>query len=103
MSDSEDQPPSVADLLAAGQALEERMRAAQRHLDRATVTGRSADGAVVVLASGGGELRSVRIDPSAITDVAALETAVAEAVRAAAAAAGRMASEWMGEVTIHLY
>ncbi|BCJ35644.1 hypothetical protein Athai_31470 [Actinocatenispora thailandica] len=92
-------------MLAAGRALEQRMRSAEAYLTAAEVRGRSDDGTVTVRASGLGRLRSVQVDPGvfATADTAALENAIAQAIRSAAANAAALARERMGPVEINLY
>ncbi|WP_213453732.1 YbaB/EbfC family nucleoid-associated protein [Rhizomonospora bruguierae] len=98
-------PPDVQEFLRNAQAFEERMRGAQAELERCLVTGRSGDGTVSVLASGLGKLTAVQVDPRVFQerDVQRLQTAIAEAVRAAGASAARMAERQMGPVEINLY
>ncbi|WP_133879294.1 YbaB/EbfC family nucleoid-associated protein [Paractinoplanes brasiliensis] len=87
------------------QAFEQQMRDAQGDLERSVVTGRSADGTVTVLATGLGKLQAVRVDPAVYEqrDAEALQEAIAQAVRAAAANAGRLAEQKMGPVEITLH
>ncbi|MDY7085803.1 MAG: YbaB/EbfC family nucleoid-associated protein [Actinomycetota bacterium] len=87
------------------QAFEQQMRDAQGDLERSVVTGRSADGTVTVLATGLGKLQAVRVDPAVFEqrDAEALQEAIAQAVRAAAANAGRLAEQKMGPVEITLH
>lgn len=97
--------PDIQQLFEQAKAFEATMRTAQSDLAKAVVTGRSADGSVTVLATGLGKLQGVRVDPAVFDrrDVGALQTAIAEAVRAAADSAGRLAAERMGpiEITLH--
>ena len=98
-------PPTFQEFIENAQRLEDRMRDAQGELERAIVTGRSQDGTVVVLATGLGRLQAVRVDPKVYDqrDVALLQTAIAEAVRAAGENAGELATEKMGPVEINLH
>jgi DNA-binding protein YbaB len=100
-----EQSPTLPELIEAGRAFEQRMRAAQADLARAVVTGRSADGTVAVLASGLGQLKAVQVDPAVYEQraPAALQDAIAEAIRAAAANASALAQRQMGAVEINLY
>lgn len=93
------------ELVAAGRAFEQRMRSAQASLENALVTGRSADGTVVVLASGLGRLKAVQVSPAVFDsrDVTALQEAITQSIRAAGANAARLAQEKMGAVEINLY
>lgn len=97
--------PTLNEMVAAGRVFEQRMRSAQSTLDHALVTGRSADGTVVVLASGLGQLKAVQVSPTVFDsrDVAALQNAITESIRAAGANAAALAREKMGPVEINLY
>jgi len=96
--------PDFQEILAGARAMEQQMRDAQSDLERTVVTGRSADGTVTVLASGMGQLKAVQIDPLVFDgrDVVRLQNAVAEAIRAAASSAERLAEQTMGPVEINL-
>ena len=96
--------PDFQEILAGARAMEQQMRDAQSDLERTVVTGRSADGTVTVLASGMGQLKAVQIDPLVFDgrDVVRLQNAVAEAIRAAAGSAERLAEQTMGPVEINL-
>lgn len=98
-------PPTREELVEAGRAFERRLRQAQAGLGHALVAGRSADGTVVVLASGLGQLKAVQVDPAVFDtrDVAALQSAIAQSIRAAAANAATLAQEKLGMVEINLY
>ena len=98
-------PPTFQEFIENAQRLEDRMRDAQGELERAIVTGRSQDGTVVVMATGLGRLQAVRVDPKVYDhrDVLLLQTAIAEAVRAAGENAGKLATEKMGPVEINLH
>jgi DNA-binding YbaB/EbfC family protein len=97
--------PEMQEFLANAQAFEQRMRDAELSLRRTRVTGRSADGAVTVAATGLGQVQSVEVDPAVFDhrDAHRLATAIAEAIRETAAAARRLAEELMGPVEINLY
>jgi DNA-binding YbaB/EbfC family protein len=99
------QPAEMQQFLDQAKAFEQQMRDAQTDLGKTVVTGRSADGTVTVLATGLGKLQGVRVDPSVYDrrDVQALQTAIAEAVQAAAANAGNLATQKMGPVEITLH
>ncbi|WBB80463.1 YbaB/EbfC family nucleoid-associated protein [Micromonospora sp. WMMD882] len=98
-------PPTLADMIEAGRAYEQRLRGAQASLEAALVTGRSTDGVVVVLATGLGRLRAVQVSPTVFDnrDVTALQDAIAQAVRAAAANAAALSAEKMGPIEINLH
>ncbi|AGZ38803.1 hypothetical protein AFR_02570 [Actinoplanes friuliensis DSM 7358] len=97
--------PDFQGFLDNARAFEQQMIDAQSDLERAVVTGRSGDGTVTVLTSGLGQLKAVQVDPRVfdLRDARQLQDAIAEAVRAAAAAAGRLAQQKMGPVEINLY
>lgn len=96
--------PDLDAIAEQARQLEQRMRVAQGELEKAIVTGNSADGLVTVVASGLGTTRAVRVDPAVfdVRDAAALETAILQAVRAAADNAGRLATSKMGAIEINL-
>ncbi|MEV0395559.1 MULTISPECIES: YbaB/EbfC family nucleoid-associated protein [Polymorphospora] len=102
---SEPQQPTIEELVAAGRAFEQRMRTAQVQLGHALVTGRSADGTVVVLASGLGQVKAVQVDPVVFDnrDVTALQDAIAQSIRAAGANAAALARDKMGPIEINLH
>ncbi|KXK60072.1 hypothetical protein AWW66_20870 [Micromonospora rosaria] len=102
---SEPQQPTVEDLVAAGKAFEQQMRTAQAQLGNALVTGRSADGTVVVLASGLGQVKAVQVNPVVFDnrDAAALQDAIMQSIRAAGANAAALAREKMGPIEINLH
>ncbi|MFG1918535.1 YbaB/EbfC family nucleoid-associated protein [Micromonospora sp. NPDC048898] len=99
------QQPTRHEMIEAGRAFEQRLRSAQASLDTALVTGRSADGTVTVLASGLGQLKAVQVSPAVFDnrDTAALQDAIAQSIRAAAANAATLAQEEMGDVEINLH
>ncbi|MET7747682.1 YbaB/EbfC family nucleoid-associated protein [Micromonospora sp. NPDC005367] len=96
--------PEFQEFLDNARAFEQQMRDAHTELERTVVTGRSGDGLVTLLASGLGQLKSVLIDPRVFEqhDVDRLQEAIAEAIRAAAGAASRLAEQKMGPVEINL-
>ena len=98
-------PPTFQEFIENAQRLEDQMRTAQSDLEKAVVTGRSADGTVVVMATGLGRLHAVRVDPRVFEqrDATALQNAIAEAIRAAGSNAEKLATEKMGPVEINLH
>ncbi|WP_305785777.1 YbaB/EbfC family nucleoid-associated protein [Symbioplanes lichenis] len=96
---------NFAEFLDSAEAFETSMRNAQSDLEKAIVTGRSADNTVVVMASGLGKLKAVRVDPKVFDarDAEGLQTAIAQAIQAAADNAGKLAQQKMGpiEITLH--
>lgn len=99
------QQPTLEQMVEAGRAFEQHLRTAQANLERALVTGHSEDGTVVVLASGLGQLKAVQVSPAVFDDrdLTALQNAIAQSIRAAAANASALAREKMGPVEINLY
>ena len=87
------------------QRLEDRMRRGQAELEKTVVTGRSQDGTVVAVSTGLGRLQAVRVDPRIYEqrDVASLQRAIMEAMRAAGENAATLAAEKMGPVEINLH
>lgn len=99
------QRPDFQELLASAQAHEEKMRSAHGSLALVTVSGRSTDGTVTILATGLGKVQAVRVDPKVFDqpDVNRLQDAIAEAIRAAGANAAEVATQRLGPVEINLY
>lgn len=99
------QRPDFEELLASAQQFEERMRTAHASLATVTVSGRSADGTVTIVATGLGKLHAVRVDPKVFDqpDVNRLQEAIAEAIRAAGAHAAEVATQRLGPTEINLY
>ncbi len=97
--------PDITQFINQAQAFEQKMRDAQGDLEKAIVTGRSADGTVTVVAGGLGQIKGVQVNPVVFErrDAAALQTAIVEAVQAAATNAGRLAEQKMGPVEITLH
>ncbi|WP_245674277.1 MULTISPECIES: YbaB/EbfC family nucleoid-associated protein [Actinoplanes] len=91
--------------MSNAQQMQDQMMNAQAELAKAVVTGRSQDGTVVVMATGLGKLHGVRVDPKVYEqrDVSSLQNAIAEAIRAAGANAGNLASQKLGDVEINLH
>ncbi|MFV2009115.1 MULTISPECIES: YbaB/EbfC family nucleoid-associated protein [unclassified Micromonospora] len=105
MSEPQQQRPTLEDMVAAGRAFEQRMRAAQAELGQALVTGRSVDGTVVVLASGLGQVKAVRVSPAVFDrrDLTGLQDAIVQSIRAAGANAAALAGEKMGAIEINVH
>ena len=97
--------PDMQEFFDQARAFEQSMRDAQSDLEKAIVTGRSADGTVTVMVSGLGKLKAVRVNPRVFDerDVDALQEAIAEAVHTAAANAGELAVQKMGAIEISLH
>lgn len=98
-------PPTFGEFIDNARRLEERMRKGQDELEKAVVTGRSQDGTVVAVSTGLGRLQAVRVDPGIYErrDVASLQRAIMEAMRAAGENAAALAAEKMGPVEINLH
>lgn len=84
--------------------LQQQLMAAQAELAEMEVTGTAGGGLVTVTVTGGGEYRSVKIDPRAVDpdDVETLEDLVLAAIHNAAEAARKVAEEKMGPLTAGL-
>lgn len=97
--------PSLEEMMEAGRAYEQQLRAAEASLERALVTGRSQDGTVVVLANGLGKLRAVQVSPSIFEDrdLTAVQNAIAQSIQAAAQNAAALAREKLGPIEINLH
>ncbi|GIJ50342.1 hypothetical protein Val02_72280 [Virgisporangium aliadipatigenens] len=95
--------PTFDEFMAHGRAVEDRLRSAQRDLSAAVVVGRSADGAVTVVANGMGRVHAVRVDPRILAepDVTRLQAAIVEAIHAAGTNAARLAREHMGAIEVN--
>ncbi|GAA0389244.1 hypothetical protein GCM10009541_35390 [Micromonospora gifhornensis] len=76
-------------------ALDPNTAEIEKRLAAATATGRSADGMVTIVVGGLGNVRAVRVDPRVLhlDEVAPLETAVAEALRAAFESGRRLVTD----------
>jgi hypothetical protein len=83
------------------QKMQQQMVAAQAELAEAEVTGTAGGGLVTITASGNGEIRSVKIDPSAVDpdDVETLEDLVLAALHNVAEASRELTEEKMGPVS----
>lgn len=97
--------PSFDEYVQSGLDMQRALVAAQQELERAVVTGRSDDGSVIMVVNGIGKLQGVKISPAVFArgDAAALEAAVAQAVRNAGANASKLAEQKMGQVEITLH
>jgi DNA-binding YbaB/EbfC family protein len=76
-----DQMPDLQSLMAQAQAMQERLAQAQAEAAEQELVGEASNGMVRVTLTGGGEFRSVRIDPSLIGDVELLEDLLLAALR----------------------
>ncbi|SDT09876.1 YbaB/EbfC family nucleoid-associated protein [Actinoplanes derwentensis] len=96
--------PDFTALAEQARQMQQRMVSAQKELEQSVVTGNSADGLVTVVASGLGRTLAVRVEAAVFDgrDAPALETAILQAIRAAANNAERLAATRMGPIEISL-
>jgi hypothetical protein len=80
------------------QQMQEQLASAQTELADAEVTGSAGGGLVTVTMAGTGEVKSVKIDPSAVDpdDVETLEDLIVAAMHAAAGEQQRLAEQKLG-------
>ena len=92
------------EVLRQAQELQRGLADAQSELESTEVTGSAGGGMVQVTASGGGEVRGVRIDPQAVDpdDVEMLQDMVLAAVTDALRRAKELQGERMGGLTAGL-
>ncbi|MFE2750502.1 YbaB/EbfC family nucleoid-associated protein [Actinosynnema sp. NPDC059335] len=85
-------------ILQQAQKMQQQLAAAQQELAEAEVTGTAGGGLVTAVVSGGGELKSLSIDPKVVDpdDVETLSDLVVAAVRDANRAAQELAAQKMG-------
>ena len=93
--------PNMQQLMKQAQKMQQQLAAAQEELAQTEVTGTAGGGLVVATVTGGGELLSLQIDPSAVDpdDVETLADLVVAAVRDANRAASELQAEKMGPLT----
>jgi DNA-binding YbaB/EbfC family protein len=91
------QPPDFGDMLKQAQAMQERMLKAQEDARAKTVEASAGGGMVTVVFSGGIELRSLRIDPTAIDpkDASMLQDLIIAAVNQGIAKAQELQAQEM--------
>ena len=92
--------PDLTQIVLKAQQMQAEMERAQASLAQTEVTGSAGGGLVTAVVAGGGELRSIRIDPSVVdpADVETLEDLVVAAVHDARRAAEELATSTMGTV-----
>jgi nucleoid-associated protein EbfC len=92
--------PNLQHIVLKAQQMQAEMERAQATLAEAEVTGSAGGGVVTAVATAGGELRSVRIDPAVVdpSDVETLEDLIVAAVHDARRAAEELANRTMGSV-----
>ncbi|GLY02417.1 MULTISPECIES: YbaB/EbfC family nucleoid-associated protein [Actinoplanes] len=95
----------VEQLLLHSPDIELQMSQDCADLEIETVSAQSTDGTVTVTVGGMGKIHAVRVDPAALEtgDQAALESAVAEALSAAAGLASDLASSRIGPTRVALH
>ncbi len=88
----------MAQLLQQAQQMQQQLVAAQEEMARTEVTGTAGGGLVTATATGDGQVKSIKIDPSAVDpdDVESLEDLVVAAIRDAATNAAELQQTTMG-------
>ena len=92
--------PDLTQIVLKAQQMQAEMERAQASLAHTEVTGSAGGGLVTAVVAGGGELRSIHIDPSVVdpADVETLEDLVVAAVHDARRAAEELATSTIGTV-----
>lgn len=90
--------PDMQQILQQAQQMQQQLMSAQQELADAEVTGSAGGGLVTATMSGGGELKSLTIDPKVVDpdDVETLADLVVAAVRDANGQVSELASQKMG-------
>lgn len=90
--------PDMQQILQQAQQMQQQLMSAQQELADAEVTGSAGGGLVTAVMNGGGELKSLTIDPKVVDpdDVETLADLVVAAVRDANAQVSELASQKMG-------
>lgn len=88
-------------MMKQAQQMQAKLQAAQAELAQRTVEVTAAGGKVTVVATGGGDVVSLKIDPSVVDpqDVEFLQTLVLSGVQQAIEAGRALAAEEMSKVT----
>jgi DNA-binding YbaB/EbfC family protein len=96
--------PDLQQLMQQAQQMQQQLANAQAELAEAEVTGSAGGGLVTVTVTGAGEVRGVRIDPSAVDpeDVETLEDLIVAAFHAAVEEQRALAEEKMGPLAAGL-
>lgn len=91
----------INDLMRQAQIMQKKIAKTQEELNTKTVEASSGGGMVTVVATGGQEIASIKIDPTAVdpNDVAMLEDLVLAASNEALKMAREMVEVEMGELT----
>jgi len=92
---------SVGKLMRQAQRIQQQMEAVQASIAQKTVETSSGGGAVKVVVSGDGQVKSLRINPDAVNkdDVAFLEDLILSAVNQGLEQAKELSNKEMGAVT----
>jgi DNA-binding YbaB/EbfC family protein len=90
--------PDMQQILQQAQQMQQQLMSAQQELADSEVTGSAGGGLVTATMSGGGELKSLTIDPKVVDpdDVETLADLVVAAVRDANTQVSELASQKMG-------
>jgi DNA-binding YbaB/EbfC family protein len=90
--------PDMQQILQQAQQMQQQLMSAQQELAESEVTGSAGGGLVTAVMSGGGELKSLTIDPKVVDpdDVETLADLVVAAVRDANSQVSELASQKMG-------
>jgi DNA-binding YbaB/EbfC family protein len=96
--------PNLQQLMQQAQKMQQQLADAQAELAESEVTGTSGGGLVSLTMTGGGEVRSVKIDPKVVDpdDVETLEDLVVAAFANAADNLKKLTEEKMGPLTAGL-
>jgi DNA-binding YbaB/EbfC family protein len=88
----------LSQLMQQAQQMQQQLATAQDELAEAEVTGTAGGGLVTATVSGTGEVKAIKIDPSAVDpdDVETLEDLIVAALHAAAEQQQRLAEEKLG-------
>src|SRR4030095_10673303 len=90
--------PNLQQLMQQAQKMQQQLAEAQAELASSEITGTAGGGLVTVTMTGGGEVRSVKIDPTAVdqADIETLEDVVVAPLANAGDNARKLAEEKMG-------
>ena len=90
---------SIGKLMKQAARMQQQMEQVQAALAARTVEATSGGGAVKVVAKCDGTLASVKIDPTAVSDVSMVEDMILTAANQALEQAKKISTEEMGKVT----
>jgi DNA-binding YbaB/EbfC family protein len=101
MSDFDPSSFDLSGLLKQAQALQEKLKQAQERVAEQTVEAEAGGGMVRVVADGGMQVRSIKVDPSlmAANDLAMLQDMIVAAVNEALRRAQEIMSDEMSKLT----